>query len=1031
MRHGVVRRWSALVLPFTFLLPVCVRGQEVTAQAPSSAIAGVNVMRHPREEHLTRGKPFHGDVRTLPQVPPTKFERPEFEEPEVTPVPYPGTAAVAQSGMATSAAAATLNAPAPTPSSSFEGLDFANWGGGHPPDTNGDVGPQHYIQTINFSVGIYGKNGVRLAAFTFNSLMSQGNFGNLCDTNNFGDPVVLYDTFEDRWILTDFAFKFDGSGNIIAPAYQCFAVSKSGDPVAGGWNFYSISSTSGFGDYPKFGLWPDGLYMSANLFGFGAGGSYQNVRVWAFNKAQMYAGEPTVQILSFDAPSAEFTLLPSNARLQTGTPPAGSPNYFAVVWQYFSAVSVYKFHVDWTSISTSTFSGPFISITPTWWAQYSNSNSTTVPSPANRLDSLYLRLMAQNQYTNLGGVESLWASHTVGAGNPTSNVTSTQAAVRYYQVKVTGGSVEASATQSFTYSPDAAVFRFMPSVAVDRAGDMAIGYSASSATLKPAIRYAARLAGDPVNSITQTEQSLIEGTGSQSGICGSSSCIRWGDYSAMTLDVDGCTFWYTNLYYQTTGLNFNTRIGTFSLPGCTGVVTGSLQGTVTAAASGNPISGATVEFGSRTATTDVNGNYSFAALASGVYPSVATRFPGYNSKTAANIVVSDGAITTQNFALTAAATSGCFTDTTQADFQAGVPSNCDLTGSPGDVILANPANIDQQNTTVTTSGFGFTATSWAGQTFKAGVSGQLTRVDLDLFCSGCTGTTPDITVSIRATTGSPAVPTGADLATATITGFSSGSGGYFTANFSSPPTLIAGTTYAVIFRATSNPSVGTYAYVCSCTSPDSNPFANGQQVTSTNSGSTWTADSTSGGRDLGFTVFMMSGFASSGTLVSSTKDANPAPGANVNWSTLSWTADTPTGTAIQFQVAASNNADGPFNFVGPDGTAGTFFTNGGSLAQFTGQRYLKYQASLSTTSSAVTPTLHDVSVCFSDLGPSTLAVAAASGPVGGTADLSATLTSAGAGVTASWPRCWAVICSVPPPTSSRASMAFSMISTMT
>ena len=127
-------------------------------------------MRHPREEHLTRGKPFHGDVRTLPQVPPTKFERPEFEEPEVTPVPYPGTAAVAQSGMATSAAAATLNAPAPTPSSSFEGLDFANWGGGHPPDTNGDVGPQHYIQTINFSVGIYGKNGVRLAAFTFNSL---------------------------------------------------------------------------------------------------------------------------------------------------------------------------------------------------------------------------------------------------------------------------------------------------------------------------------------------------------------------------------------------------------------------------------------------------------------------------------------------------------------------------------------------------------------------------------------------------------------------------------------------------------------------------------------------------------------------------------------------------------------------------------------------------------------------------------------------------------------------------------------------
>jgi hypothetical protein len=1001
MRHGVVRRWSAFVLPFILLLPVCLRGQEVTAQAPSSAIAGVNVMRHPREEHLTRGKPFQGDVRTLPQVLPTRFERPEFEEPAVTPVPYPvaaGVGAVAQGGIATPAAAADLNAPAPSPSSSFEGLDFANWGAGHPPDTNGDVGPQHYIQTINTSVGIYRKNGVRLAAFTFNSLMSQGSFGNLCDTDNFGDPVVLYDTFEDRWIITDFAFKLDGSGNIIAPSYQCLAVSKSGDPVAGGWNFYSISSTSGFGDYPKFGIWPDGLYMSANMFGFGAGGSYQNVRVWAFNKAQMYAGEPTVQILSFDAPSAEFTLLPSNARLQTGTPSAGSPNYFAVVWQFLNAISVYKFQVNWASTSTSTFSGPFTSLTSTWWAQYLNSNATSVPSPANRLDSLYPRLMVQNQYTNLGGVESLWTSHTVGAGNPTSNVTSAQAAVRYYQVKVTGGNVEANATQSFTYSPDTTVFRFMPSVDVDRAGNMAIGYSATDATLNPAIRYAGRLAGDPVNSIAQTEQSLIEGTGSQSGTCGPSSCVRWGDYSAMTLDVDGCTFWFTNLYYQTTGLSFNTRIGTFSLPGCTAVTTGTVQGTVTAAASGNPISGVAVELGSRTATSDVNGNYNFSGLSSGVYPGVTASSPGYNSRTAANIVVSDGAITTQNFSLTSAPTSGCFTDTTQADFQAGVPTNCDLTTSPGDVILINTPTADQQNTTLGSSGVGITITTWGGQTFTPAVTGRLTRADINLFCSGCTGTTPDLTLSVTATSGG--LPTGADLAAATITGFSNGSAVFYTANFSSPATLTSGTQYALVIRPTANPSAGTYALTRSGTSTTgADVYPGGARVTGASSGTAWSIQTTGGvTTDAGFKTYMQAGFASSGTFVSSTKDANPAPGANVNWATLSWTADTPAATAIQFQVAASNNADGPFNFVGPDGTAGTFFTNGGSLAQFTGQRYLKYQASLSTTSSAVTPTLHDVSACFSDLGPTTLAVAAASGPVGGTADLSATLTSGATGV---------------------------------
>ena len=99
--------------------------------------------------------------------------------------------------------------------------------------------------------------------------MSQGHFGNLCDTDNFGDPVVLYDSFEDRWVITDFAFKLDGSGNVNPQhAFQCFAVSKTGDPVNGGWNFYSIPTPGGLGDYPKFGVWPDGIYMSANMFGY-------------------------------------------------------------------------------------------------------------------------------------------------------------------------------------------------------------------------------------------------------------------------------------------------------------------------------------------------------------------------------------------------------------------------------------------------------------------------------------------------------------------------------------------------------------------------------------------------------------------------------------------------------------------------------------------------------------------------------------------------------------------------------------------
>src|SRR5207244_812866 len=126
---------------------------------------------------------------------------------------------------------------APAPIMNVSGLDFANWGAGHPPDTNGDVGPTYYIQTVNTSIGIFRKSdGVRVAAFSFDTFMSQGNFGNACDNQNFGDPVVVWDSGADRWIISDFAFALDSRGAPAAPYYQCFAVSQSGDPVSGGWN---------------------------------------------------------------------------------------------------------------------------------------------------------------------------------------------------------------------------------------------------------------------------------------------------------------------------------------------------------------------------------------------------------------------------------------------------------------------------------------------------------------------------------------------------------------------------------------------------------------------------------------------------------------------------------------------------------------------------------------------------------------------------------------------------------------------------
>ena len=235
----------------------------------------------------------------------------------------------------------------------------------------------------------------------------------------------------------------------------------------------------------------------------------------------MYAGTSSVQVVTFDAPPTDFTLIPSNARLQAGTPPSGTPNYFLSTSQFLNALTVYKFHVSWTSLSTSTFTGPDAPAAATAWPNASVPNAPSLGG--NTLEVLQIRAMVQNQYTNLGGVESLWATHTVRRGD-----TSGFAAPRWYQVDVTGGTVNANIPQAATWDPDGAnvMHRFMPSVAVDRAGNMALGYSTSSSTTKPALKYAGRLSTDPVNTLGQTETLLVQGAGTQVGNCGGATCTR-------------------------------------------------------------------------------------------------------------------------------------------------------------------------------------------------------------------------------------------------------------------------------------------------------------------------------------------------------------------------------------------------------------------------------------------------------------------------------------------------------------------------
>lgn len=209
----------------------------------------------------------------------------------------------------------------PSTATSFDGLSFSQGGCGWPPDTNGDVSATHYVQIVNCAVGIFDKAGNPLANPTLNTFFSAGNTATPCDNSNQGDPVTLYDTFAGRWIISDFAWS-----STSGPFYECLAVSKTADPVSGGWNYYALNVGSYLPDYPKLGVWGDGIYMSANMFTYS--GSFKYVQLWAINRTALEAG--TFQAFTAKLPSRiqgvnVFSLLPSNAKAATGAPPAGGP----------------------------------------------------------------------------------------------------------------------------------------------------------------------------------------------------------------------------------------------------------------------------------------------------------------------------------------------------------------------------------------------------------------------------------------------------------------------------------------------------------------------------------------------------------------------------------------------------------------------------------------------------------------------------------------------------------------------------------
>jgi hypothetical protein len=413
-----------------------------------------------------------------------------------------------------------------------------------PPDTVGAIGATQYVQVVNTGMAVFDKASKAVVYGPVPTSSLWAGFGGGCESNNDGDATVNYDRASGRWVIAQFSVS-------TTPYLQCVAVSKTSD-ATGAYNRYAFSyGNTAFPDYPKTGVWPDGYYTTFNIFN---GNSFGGAKLCAYDRSAMLAGNPATQ-QCFQLSTSFGGVLPSDLDGSTA-PPAGSPNYMVNFGS--NSLNLWKFHVDWANTANTTLSGPTNIPVAAFTAACSGGTCVPQSGTRNQLDSLADRLMFRLAYRNFSGHESLVVSQSVKVGTTRKDA---HTGVRWYELRSPG--TTPVVYQQSSYSPDAN-YRWMPSVAMDKQGNMALGYSVSSATMFPAARYTGRLATDALNTM-QSETSIVEGTGSQTG-----TLHRWGDYSALTIDPsDDCTFWYTTEYLKTNGTwNWSTRVGSFKFAGC-------------------------------------------------------------------------------------------------------------------------------------------------------------------------------------------------------------------------------------------------------------------------------------------------------------------------------------------------------------------------------------------------------------------------------------------------------------------------------
>jgi hypothetical protein len=408
-----------------------------------------------------------------------------------------------------------------------------NVSGVFPPDTDGDVGPNHYFQMINLAFAIWDKEGNLLYGPVDNSTLWAGFIGPWTGTND-GDPIVLYDEMADRWMASQFALN-NGNGKW----YQLVAISATPDPL-GEYYRYAFEFDA-MNDYPKMGVWPDGYYATFNFFSQGFIGS----GVAAFERDKMLVGDPDANMVFFGYFDNKFSLQPSDMDGET-LPPDGTPNFVATVNAGSSKqFEIYECKIDWETPSNSTY-GLAVSLDP----GYFNSDDDGVPQPGtnNRLDVLSRMLMYRLAYRNFGTHQAMVANHSVKVSGVYG--------IKWYEFRQEAND-DWYIYQQGVYAPNDGIHRWMGSIAINAYGTIGLGFSASNETdLYPSIRYTGRPANAPLGEMTYAEIEAVTGTGSQTGLS------RWGDYSNLSVDpVDDSTFWFTTEYVRG---GWKTRVFSFN-----------------------------------------------------------------------------------------------------------------------------------------------------------------------------------------------------------------------------------------------------------------------------------------------------------------------------------------------------------------------------------------------------------------------------------------------------------------------------------